>query len=261
MSQTPQPYSRQEFAGALAANAAANKFNLAILVGLMGAGVLVGGPVIVTLLVALAVYAMACARTFLDSDEADKVLKRVRSERKQAVEAGAKRVDLTALSRDIAAPLQLAREREARIREAIERAELPYTEVSAEVDGFVRYMENSAQRAQLLYEVLRDNPVSGIRERLRDCGSDPSKRQLVEALTQQLAVAERCESQLQRYFDEMERMVVEMDTIRGQLVSVSASSDASNQERLAAEVRGLREEMGSLAQGMSEAFEQRSAIA
>jgi hypothetical protein len=261
MSTPSKPYSRQEYAGALAANAAANKFNLALFVGTMGAGVLVGGPVIVTLLVACAVYALGCARTFFDSDEADKVLARVRGERRRAIERGETRVDINALAGDIGEPLRFARQREQLIRDAIERAELPYDEVSAEVDGFVKYMEHSAQRAQLLFEVLRDNPVLTIRKRLNECGHDPSKRQLADALAQQLSVAQRCETQLQRYHDEMERMVVEMDTIRAQLVSVSASSDASNQERLAAEVRGLREEMGSLAEGMSEAFEQGSAVA
>jgi hypothetical protein len=132
---------------------------------------------------------------------------------------------------------------------------LPYDEVTSEVDGFVGYVEASAQRAQMLYEVLRDNPPATIRRRLDDAGSDPSRRELVEALRQQLAVGERCERQLQRYYDETERMLVEMDTIRAHLVSLSASTDASNQQRLAAEVRGLREEMGSLAAGMSEAFE------
>ena len=40
-----QPYSRSEFAGALVANAAAKPFNIALLVGTMGAAVLVGGTV------------------------------------------------------------------------------------------------------------------------------------------------------------------------------------------------------------------------
>jgi hypothetical protein len=256
MSKTPQPYSRREFAGALAVNAMASKFNLAMLVGITGAGVLVGGPVGLTLLVAVLVYALACTRTFFDAEEADKVLTRVRAERKQAVESGAKRLDVAALDGAIAAPLLEARAREARIREAISRAELPYTEVSDEVDGFVRYVESSAQRAQLLQEVLNDIPVRTIRERVAAVEGDESKRELAEALKQQLVVAKRCERQLQRYFDETERMVVEMDTIRGQLISVSASSDASNQQRIAAEVRGLREEMSALAQGMREAFEQ-----
>ena len=63
------------------------------------------------------------------------------------------------------------------------------------------------------------------------------------------------ETQLQRFYDEMERILVELDTVRGNLVSVSASSDSANQERVAAEVRGLREEVGAVAEGMSEAYE------
>jgi hypothetical protein len=45
------------------------------------------------------------------------------------------------------------------------------------------------------------------------------------------------------------------------LVSVSASTDAANQQRLAAEVRGLRDELGTLASGMSEAYEAQEAAA
>ena len=64
------------------------------------------------------------------------------------------------------------------------------------------------------------------------------------------------------YFDEdaakkvLERVLVELDTVRGNLVSVSASSEAANQQRLAADVHGLREEVGALAEGMSEAYEE-----
>jgi hypothetical protein len=40
---------------------------------------------------------------------------------------------------------------------------------------------------------------------------------------------------------------------------VSASTDVANQQRLAGDVRALRDELGSLAEGMSEAFEERAA--
>ncbi len=63
------------------------------------------------------------------------------------------------------------------------------------------------------------------------------------------------QKQLERFFDEMERILVELDTVRGNLVSVSASTDSANQEKLAADVRGLREEVGAVAEGMSEAYE------
>ena len=57
----------------------------------------------------------------------------------------------------------------------------------------------------------------------------------------------------------MERSAVELDSIRGSLLSVTASTDVVNQQRLAGDVRALRDELGSLAEGMSEAFEERAA--
>ena len=84
---------------------------------------------------------------------------------------------------------------------------------------------------------------------------DPSKAELKQALESQLSVLGRMETQLQRFYDEMERILVELDTVRGNLVSVSASSGSANQERVAADVRGLREEVGAVAEGMSEAYE------
>ena len=49
--------------------------------------------------------------------------------------------------------------------------------------------------------------------------------------------------------------MVELDTVRGNLISVSASSDAGTQEQLASEVRSLRERMGAVADGIGEAYE------
>jgi hypothetical protein len=85
-----QPYSRGEFASELIANAAAKPFNIALLVGTMGAAVLVGGTVLVALAVALVIYAIAVARTFLDEEEAEAVLTRVRAERRRALSDGAR---------------------------------------------------------------------------------------------------------------------------------------------------------------------------
>ena len=59
----------------------------------------------------------------------------------------------------------------------------------------------------------------------------------------------------------MERSAVELDSIRGSLLSVTASTDVVNQQRLAGDVRALRDELGSLAEGMSEAFEEHAAQA
>lgn len=252
-----QPYSRGEFAGALVANATAKPFNIALLIGTMGAGVLVGGSVAVALLAALVVYAIAVARTFLDSEEADAVLERVRAERRTAIESGFKRLDPGTLAPDVRRHLLDARAIEERIRDAIERAELPYEEVSTEVDSLVTLMELSASRAQLLFEALEDSPPSRVAGRLMELEGS-GKTELIEALRHQLTVQRRMQAQLESFYDQMERVAVELDSIRGSLLSVSASNDVGNQQRLAGDVRALRDELGSLAQGMSEAFEERA---
>ena len=85
------------------------------------------------------------------------------------------------------------------------------------------------------------------------------KTELIEALEHQLTVQRRMEAQLESFYDQMERIAVELDSIRGSLLSVSASTDVANQQRLAGDVRALRDELGTLAEGMSEAFEERAA--
>jgi len=252
MAGSSRPYSRSEYNRALIANALIHPFNVVLLAAVAIAGLLLDVFVPV-LAVGLVVYAIAAARTYFDEDEANKVLERERAKRRKALEAG--RLDPAALADPIAGLVREARRREQRIREAIERAQLPYEEVSTEVDGFIRALENGARRAQLLYEALAESPPAWVEQRLEQLRGDASKAELTAALETQLAVLRRMEGQLQHFYDEMERVLVELDTVRGNLVSVSASSEAANQERLAGDVRALRDEVGTVAAGMSEAYE------
>ena len=253
-----EPYRRSEFAGALAANAAAKPFNVGVLVATMLAAVLVRGSIPVALGVAVLVYAAACARTFFDEEEAEAVLARERADRREKLtSARAPKLVLDDLAPPIREHVRAARRREATIRDAIERSELPYEEVSVEVDGFVRAMERTAARAQTLYEALADTPPEHVEARLRQVRAEPGREELVEALEQQARMQRRMEGQLGRFYDEMERMTVELDTIRGSLLSLSASEGAESQERLAGDVRSLRERMGTVADGMAEAYEER----
>jgi chromosome segregation ATPase len=252
MSEPRRPYSRSEYNRALLANALTQPFNVVLLALILIAG-LVLQAFLPLLAVGLVVYGIAAARTYFDQDEANKVLERERGRRRAELEAG--RVDPGVLAEPVAQLLTAAHQREARIRDAIERAELPYDEVSAEVDRFVRAMEDGARRAQLLYEALEETPSAWVERRLAEVRPDPARAELASALETQLAVLRRMEIQLQRFYDEMERVLVELDTVRGNLVSVSASTERANQERLAGDVRALREEVGAVATGMSEAYE------
>jgi chromosome segregation ATPase len=247
-----RPYSKSQFNRALIANAVLNPFNVLLLAGMLVAGLLLDVFVVV-LPVALVVYGIAAARTYFDEDEANKVLERERGRHRRHLEQG--RIDPATLAAPIRELVEGGRAREARIREAIERAELPYTEVSDEVDRFIGAMDGSAARAELLYEALAESPPDTVEHRLREAEGEPAKAELAAALGNQLSVLRRMEGQLERFYDEMQRMLVELDTVRASLVSVSASSEAANQQKLAAEVRGLRDELGAVAEGMSEAYE------
>jgi chromosome segregation ATPase len=247
-----RPYSRSEYNRALVLNALLQPFNVCLLASVAIAGLLLD-LFLPVLAVGLVVYGIAAARTYFDDDEAQQVLERERGKRRGALEAG--RMDPGELAPPIAQLLRAGHQREQRIRDAVDRAQLPYDEVSREVDRFIRAIEDGARRAQLLYEALAETQSAWVEQRLSEVHDDPSKAELTAALENQLAVLRRMEGQLQRFYDEMERVLVELDTVRGNLVSVSASTEAENQDRLAAEVRALRDEVGAVAAGMSEAYE------
>jgi hypothetical protein len=251
-----RPYSRSDFNRALIANALLDPFAV-VMLALMAVAGLVLGALVILLPVGLVLYGAAAARTYLDEDVANRVLTRERQKRREGLEKGTVRLDPRALAPPIAQLLQGALQREARIREAVEGAQLPYTEVLDEVDRFVRAMEGTARSAQLLFEALDESPPEQVEIRLAELtkANDPSKAELVAALSGQLKVGYKMQRQLQAFYDQMEKILVELDTVRGNLVSVSASTDAANQQQLAADVRGLREEVGALAEGMSEVYE------
>jgi hypothetical protein len=250
-----RPYSRGEYNRALIANALLAPFNIVLLAVMLIAGILLG-VLVPVLPVAAVVYVAAAARTYFDDDAANKVLERERHKRREIAEGARRRKQPQVLALPIAKLVEEARERERRIHNAIERAELPYTEVAAEVDGFVTGMEDTARRAQLLYEALDDTPPGRVEARLRQVQGDPEKRELAEALSTQLDTLKRMERQLDRFFGELERIIVELDTVRSQLVSMSASTETAQQDRLAGEVRELRERMGAVADGLAAAYEQ-----
>lgn len=160
-----------------------------------------------------------------------------------------------ALAPDIECYLTDARRAATRIRGAIDRAELPYAEVGHEIDSLLGVMDRSAQRAQLLHEALDDTPVTKVEGRLAELEGDADRQELIDALDQQLEVQRRMQRQLSRFKDEMERIVVELETIRGSLLNVAASTDVEDQERLADRVRGLRDGMSAVATGMSAGYD------
>jgi uncharacterized RDD family membrane protein YckC len=142
---------------------------------------------------------------------------------------------------------------EAGIVETVRSQRLPYQDVCTEVSSLVALIRDSAQRAQPLHTALAQRPVESIEARLAELeGAD--KPELVAALQTQLPAQRRMHEQLERYTDHLERVLVELDTVRAHLLSVAAADTGFERERLATRVRELRDEMGFVAEGFSEAY-------
>ena len=122
-----------------------------------------------------------------------------------------------------------------------------------DITVIVGSLQTSAGRAQQLWDALSESSPEALQQRITQC-EQAGKTELVEALRQQQAVQQRMHSQLDRYRDEFERVLAELETIRGHLVSASASTDNENREQLTATVRALRDETHALAAGTMAAY-------
>jgi hypothetical protein len=161
------------------------------------------------------------------------------------------------LAEPIARLVREARAREDRILEVIRHGEPVDDEIAAEVGGFMLAIDRTAGRAQLLYDALQDSPPLQVVGRLAEVRDDPACRELADALETQLGALRLMEQQINRFYRELERMLVELDTVRSHLVSMTASAESAVQQRVAMDVRELRERMGAVADGMRVAYEPR----
>ena len=210
------------------------------------AGLIFGGLALAVAL-AVAVYGAGVARAYLDDDVREAVRARVEPVRAIPATSG--------MSEEIQLLMRQAAQTRQRVHDAIEDADLPYTEVATEVDRLVATMHEAAKRAQRLHEGLKDARPEDVARRLNKvkAENDGSKDELVQALSDQLAVQRRMEVQLGHFYAEMDRMLIELDTVRGNLISVSASTSPDNQQQVAGEVRELRDDMGAVAKDIAAA--------
>jgi chromosome segregation ATPase len=255
-----RPPTRAELNRLLIVNAITRPFpNVVVPAAVAVIGIAFGIPLI-GIGVGVVAWLALSITTYLDGDEAERVAGEQRARRRAAHEKRSPRLNPATLSLPVREHLTDVLAQEQRIREAIERAELPFEEVSGEVDGFVRVAERTASRAELLFEYLDDEDPARCAARLSEvkqqvAAGDASKQPLVEALTTQMQALDRAKDKLDDFFTEMERVSVELGNIRGQLLSVSAATEAESQRELAAGVRGLREQIGAVAEGMSEVLD------
>jgi methyl-accepting chemotaxis protein len=244
---------RSSLQRSLVVNALTKPLNVLVPAAVVVAGIALGALWLIG--VAVVIYAVLALLTFFDAGEAERVGKRVYGSAAKGV-APPKQADLSRLAPPIAQQLGSARSEEARIRTAVQDADLPFSEVTTETDALVQAMESIAIRAQRVYDYLASHdprPVQARLSQLQSAGQGDGE--LSKALQEQLAAYEKLSAQLQRFYDEMEHITASLATVGAQVVSMSAAGQGeSGQRELAGQVRDLRDQVNALSDGMREAY-------
>jgi hypothetical protein len=136
----------------------------------------------------------------------------------------------------------------ARRTERAIRAAAP--ELAGNAAALLAALEDAAERARLLREALAETPPERIEQRLADVRArqDPGKARLVAALAQHLAVQRRMRAALDAYDAETERILLELETVRGEMLT--PGSEASRQASFAERLASLQDELETLADRM-----------
>jgi hypothetical protein len=216
--------------------------------------------------VAVVIYVALAASTFFDGNEAERVGQRVYARARTGPDASlrAPRALPEGLTPELVTLLERARAEERRILETIAGSELPFEQISAEVEGLAAEMERIAGRAQSVSVFLEAHDPDELRRRLLDLlaadqsdGAAAEARERAAAAVQdQLRVGEALESELQRFRAEMEHLIASLGVIHGQLVRISVSYDPQLQEDVAREVRDLRTRVSTMADGLRAATDE-----
>lgn len=124
--------------------------------------------------VALLFYVALAASTFFDGAEAERVGQRTYERARGSVPKGRAAAELGPELREL---MRRARVEEQRILDAIAQSDLPFEEITVEVEALAGEMERIAARAQTVSSFLTSHEASELRMRLadlqRDAQSDP----------------------------------------------------------------------------------------
>jgi hypothetical protein len=227
----------------------------------VGAAVAVAAFVVGTpwlLAVAVVAYVALVVTTLFDPEEAGRV---GQDAYRRASSAKDQRRVPKGLAPPISALVHRAHVEERRIDRAIEASGLPFTDVSIEVEHLMSELERNARRAQVLWAYLDEQRPEELRQRLhalrKETGGDAeaarSRQRAFAALEHQLQVGETLRSEYARFDAEVEHLIASLGVVHGELVRISVADDAIAQEGLADQVRHLRQRVGAVAEGMTEA--------
>jgi hypothetical protein len=237
---------------AMVANAATKPVNVLVPPGMAVVAIGIGASWLIVF--AVVVYALLVATVFFDEKEAARVADRFYGRTSKPLP---RRRPLAA---PIARHVDAAEAEQRRIEQAIASSDLPFSDLTGEVRRLIEAMRGTADRAQVVYEYLAQQDPQRVMARIAELERAPARdetgSQTLEALREQSAAYHDLYGQLNRYYAEMEHTVASLGAVHAQIVRASIAGEHEKQRELAGQVRGLREEVDVLSDGMREAYAQ-----
>jgi serine/threonine protein kinase len=146
------------------------------------------------------------------------------------------------------------------IRDASKRSPLGYPGLADAVRELQVAIKQGAKCSRLDYDELVNPPRDVIKNRLQEelARADPKSRKLVAALKDQLLAKRRAAERLDGFTTELERVLVELDSLRHLISGSTAAAPATEQtviqrlELLCVQVRAVNDEMAALRTAQSE---------
>lgn len=244
-----RPPSRDQLARGLFLNALSKPLNVVVFATVAVAGIVIGAAWL--FIVAAAVYALLAAMTFFDEDEARRVSDRMYG--RGALPEPVQKPPV-ALAPSIKNYVEAAERERGRIERAVTGSDLPFTDVTAEVDALVQAVRSSAERANVVYQYLAEQDPQAIEQRIAQVKD--SSPQLVASLQEVLQTQRELGEKLKAFYNDMEQTLAALGTIHAQIIRASVADAGQRQAEIAGQVRELRDEVSVLEAGMSEAYAQ-----
>lgn len=253
------PVTRRVLARAIVVDAAKRPLNVGVGAAVLAAAFVFDAPWLIPL--AVVIYAAMLVATALDGDRAERVGQATYARAKLRARPAA--VDVAPpLSPRVTEKVALAAAEERRLRATIERTAVPLADVEAEVDRLMQALHELAAHADRVAVYLEEQDEAPLRDRLdrlrATAGDDPAvasaNAQAASALEEQLAARRQLERQLARFDAQLEHIAASLGAIHAQVIRMSVEAEASEQRRVADDVRTLRLEITAAADALQEAY-------
>lgn len=236
---------RKELTKALVVNAATKPVNLLLPSTSVALGIFIGAPIIVMLVLGLILWAGASLFTFFDAEEAEDLGQALKA--KPPIALSEKNMLFHPL---VKKQYALIKNEFDKLQNTISQSDHLLEGLEEEAQGLLEMAFLASKRANVLYQLVEDSNLVQIQRRMETLQKEASlgenSKQLLEALQSQETNLTKANMQIKEFQLQMERLAVEIASIRSSVATSTSVDDTILDERLSDETKIIRQRVNLL---------------